>query len=143
MKNRYRLLISVFLIATLVLIRFYGPSIFYDPFIDYFNGAYLTDPLPEFDTSLLFTNIGLRYLANSIISIAIIYIVFLNKGGLKFSIIFYSISFFILCFFYYFHLNIDFKNGYLAAFYIRRMLIHPILLLVLLPTFYYQKILKK
>lgn len=143
MKKKYRLLIVVFLIAVLVIIRMYGSFIFYDPFINYFKGAYLTDQFPEFDTSFLFINIGIRYLMNSIISIAVIYTIFLNKGELKFLLKFYLIGFFILSFFYYFHLKTEFNNGYLVAFYTRRILIHPIFLLVLLPTFYYQRILKK
>lgn len=143
MKKRYRLLISILLISILALIRLYGPSIFYDPFIDYFNGAYLTDQFPEFDTTLLFTSLSLRYLVNSIISIAVIYTIFLNKDGLKFSLIFYFIGFLVLSFFYYFHLKMEFNSGYLVAFYLRRILIHPVFLLILLPTFYYQKKIKK
>lgn len=143
MKKRYRLIISVILLFLLVLVRSYGVATFYDPFIKYFEGGYLIGNFPEFNMCKLFLNLGMRYTINSIISIAIIYAVFLKKESVIFAIKFYIIAFIILLFFYFIHLNMEFSNGYLTGFYIRRMLIHPILLLVLLPAFYYQKMIKK
>ena len=143
MKKRYRLLISLFLIFLLVEVRSYGVAIFYDPFIKYFEGDYLTGSFPEFDMPKLFFNMGGRYMINSVISLAIIYTVFLKKEVLLFAIKFYVLAFFILSAFYFIHLKMGFSNGYLSPFYIRRILIHPILLLVLLPTFYYQKLKKR
>jgi len=40
---------------------------------------------------------------------------------------------------FYILLQTGFNKGYLLAFYIRRFLIHPLFVLVLLPAFYYQQ----
>ncbi len=143
MKKRYRLIISGFLIVLLVLVRSYGVRTFYDPFIKYFEGGYLIGDFPEFNMCRLFLNLGMRFTLNTIISIAIIYTIFLKKDSVLFAIKFYLAAFFILSFFYFFHLKMEFSNGHLSGFYIRRILIHPILLLVLLPAFYYQRVLDK
>lgn len=139
MKKRYRLIIAIFLVSLLFLIRSFASNLFYDPFVKYFNGAFLTGVFPEINICKLLLNMGLRYFMNSVVSLAVIYTIFVKKEVLQFSIKFYIIGFIVLSFFYFIHLKMEFKNGYLFAFYIRRMLIHPVLLLILLPSFYFQK----
>lgn len=142
MKKRYRSIIVIFLILLLFLIRSFASDFFYDPFVKYFNGAFLTGSFPEINISKLLLNMGLRYFINSVVSLAVIYTIFVKKEVLQFSIKFYIIGFIVLSFFYFIHLKMEFKYGYLFSFYIRRMLIHPILLLILLPSFYFHKISK-
>ena len=143
MKKILRISVIILLFFLLILVRFYGVKIFYDPFIKYFNGDFLTGSFPELNAIKLFLNLVIRYVINSTISLAIIYFVFLKKEYLKFSVLFYLVAFIVFIIIYFVQLKLAFSNGYLLAFYIRRMLIHPIFLLILLPTFYYQKITKK
>ena len=142
MKKILRISAIILLFSLLLLVRFYAAKIFYDPFIKYFNGDFLKGSFPDLNTAKLFLSLTMRYLINSIISLAIIYFVFLKKEYLKFSAIFYLVTFVILISSYFLQLKLAFSNGYLLAFYIRRMLIHPIFLLILLPAFYYQKNIK-
>lgn len=127
------------LIFLLILVRSLAPTMFYDPFIDFFKNDYLAMGFPEFSTIKLFLNLFSRYLLNTLISLAIIYLFFLKKQLVLFSIKFYAITFIILAIAYLMLLKTEFSSGYLLAFYVRRMLIHPIFLLILLPAFYYQK----
>ncbi|MBV1887766.1 MAG: exosortase F system-associated protein, partial [Urechidicola sp.] len=69
---------------------------------------------------------------------AILYQVFQRKQQLIFAIKFYGIAFVLLIAVYFFQLNSEFSSGYLLSFYIRRLLIHPVFLLILIPAFYYQ-----
>ena len=130
---------------TLILIRSIASKTFYDPFIEFFKNDYLTTTFPAYETPKLFINLFCRHLINTLVSLAIIYFLFQKKQLITFSIklITFSIKFlFSLCLChrlnYFLLLETSFSSGYLFAFYIRRMLIHPIFLLVLLPAFYYQ-----
>jgi len=131
------------LFVMLVLVRAFEAKLFYDPLIVHFRYHYLYEALPEFNTLKLFFNIFLRYLLNTIISLGIIYVIFKNKRLIKFSIKFYSVAFIVLSIVFYGLLQFDMVNGSLLTFYVRRFLIHPIFVLILVPAFYYQKMLVK
>jgi len=127
------------LVILLMLVRAFGDKLFYDPFTSYFENDYLHNTIPGFGTLKLFFHIFLRYATNAIISLVIIYVAFQNIKLIKFSIRFYIIAFIVLSIVYYGLLRSGMNNGYLFTFYIRRFLIHPVFVLILLPAFYYQK----
>ncbi len=128
------------LVVLLVLVRYFEGRLFYDPFLHFFHSDYLQDRIPHFETTRLLLNIAFRFLLNTIISLGIIYVAFFDKSILKFSVLLYSILFFtgfaVLMFLI---LTIENQN-YLALFYVRRFLIHPVFLLILLPAFYYYRL---
>lgn len=134
---RIGLIVALFL--TLIFMRSFAATAFYDPFVEYFKNDYLTSIFPEFDTPKLFVNLFFRYLLNTLISLLIIYLFFQKKQLIIFSVKFYIITFITLSLVYFLLLKTSFSSGYLLPFYVRRMLIHPIFLLILLPAFYYQK----
>ena len=139
MKKRVKIPILIFLFGLLVLVRAFGADIFYDPFIDYFKDAYLDQPIPDYIGFKLSLNILFRYTLNAIISLAIIYVAFQKKGLVRFSVKFYIAAFIVMGFLYFILLQSEMINGYLFTFYVRRFLIHPVFVLILLPAFYYQK----
>lgn len=126
----------------LAFVRFFETEIFYDPFTKFFKSEYLNADAPIFKTEKLLLNISFRYWLNTFLSLLIIYVAFLDKNILKFSFLFYLIMFFIL-FSIFILLLKDLKpENYMNLFYVRRFLIQPILVLLLLPAFYYQKLKK-
>jgi len=131
------------LVFLLMLVRSYGDRFFYDPFISYFEHDYLHNNIPGYATLKLFFHIFLRYATNAVISLIIIYVAFQNIGFVKFSIRFYILAFIVLAIVYYVLLRTGMNNGYLFTFYVRRFLIHPVFVIILLPAFYYQKMLVK
>ena len=139
MKKRIRIPLIIILFLALVGVRAVGVKLFYDPFIRYFAYDYLYHPIPDYNTFKLFFHIFLRYAVNTLISLAIIYLAFQKKGLVRFSVKFYIAAFFVLSIVYYILLKIGFDHGYLLGFYVRRFLIHPVFVLILLPAFYYQK----
>jgi len=139
MKKRVRIPIIVFLFGLLVLVRAFATELFYDPFINYFKDAYLDEAIPDYNAIKLWMSIFLRYLINALISLGIIYVAFQKKGLVRFSVKFYIAAFFVLGIFYFTLLQFEMVSGYLFTFYVRRFLIHPVFVLILLPAFYYQK----
>ncbi len=127
--------LAFLLFLVLVAIRAFWGGIFPDPLADYFNNTYLHAPVPELDLWNLFMGYSFRYLCNAIVSIGIIYFLFYPKKNLSFVIKTYELAYVILIPFV-FGLLLWNENGYLLLFYSRRFLIHPLLLLVLLPASY-------
>jgi exosortase F-associated protein len=140
MKKYFRIAFIVFLCCLLVAIRGFAGEFFYDPLKIYFYNDYLYTKLPELNSLKLLVFMTLRYVMNSLISLLIIWVIFKKKRYVKFSAIFYIIALFVLIIPFSYFLNEQFESGYLLPFYIRRFIIHPVFLLLLLPAFYYQKI---
>ena len=127
----------------LVGIRAFVEPFFYDPLIAYFKSDSLTKTLPELNLSFYFGNIFLRYTLNSIVSLAIIYLIFQNIKTVLFSIKFYLILFIVLCIVLFLLLNFEDLANNLLIFYVRRFLIQPLFLFILVFAFYYQKLQSK
>lgn len=135
---RYILVFMLFLL--LILVRAFASKLFYDPLIDYFKNDYLYTAIPEVNQWKLISSMFFRYSLNSLISLAIIWLLFLKIDILKFSGFFLTVAFMLLGFVFMLLLKTNFESGYLLPFYIRRFIIHPMFLILLLPAFYYQKL---
>ncbi|WP_298526504.1 exosortase F system-associated protein [uncultured Christiangramia sp.] len=143
MKKRYRIILISFMVLLLAAIRFFEDSLFYDPLIAFFRSDYLLGIIPPMNMAELMIHLSIRYALNSAISLGIIYIAFQNRSMLKFSVILYALLYLgAVSAFIFLVLNIE-REHYLALFYVRRFLIHPLFLLILLPAFYYYRISKK
>jgi len=124
----------------LLAIRAFEGSWFYDPLLEFFKSDYKELPLPEMDNLALYGGIAARYLLNTLASLAILWLVFFDKGIIKLSALLYLVLF--VLFFAVFSFMIytsDGTDNLLVLFYIRRFLIQPLFLLILLPAFYFQK----
>jgi len=127
------------LAVLLILIRFFENELFYDPYLLFFQDDYLRMDYPNREVFKLTAFTILRYVLNTVISLGIIYVIFRDRSMIKFAGILYTIALVILLIlFLYFVLNPR-QEDYLIFFYIRRFLIQPIFLLLLLPAFYYFK----
>ncbi len=127
------------LVCLLVLIRLYEYRFFYDPFMYFFEQAFRSTGDLHFPPRMFF-NVFLRFLLNTVISLAILYVAFRSWGIIKFAGIIYALFFLVLFpVFFYLMQNVE-PEEYLAAFYVRRFLAHPVLILILLPAFYYYRL---
>jgi len=126
------------LVFCLILVRMFETELFYDPFLAYFKGDFYNTEFPEYDLTKLSLNIVFRYFLNSAISLGIIWFLFGNKNYVKFSVVI-LISFLILLLpVYIYFIENQFNLGENIGFYVRRFLIQPMLLLILIPAFFYQ-----
>ncbi|AXO81291.1 exosortase F system-associated protein [Olleya aquimaris] len=124
----------------LALVRWFENDLFYDPYLLFFQNDYLYLDSPRQEVLKLVANTTLRFVINTMLSIAILYLFFKDKSVIKFASLVYVFSFVILiALFMFFVLNPKQENYYLF-FNIRRFLIQPILLLLLLPAFYYNRL---
>src|SRR5690625_4343948 len=120
----------------LILIRYFESTLFYDPLLEYFKGDYKKLSIPEMDLWKLHLHVGVRYLLNSVFSLAIIWLVFKDREILKLSGIIYLALFVVLLIpFSIILITATPETDPWALFYIRRFLIHPVFLLLVLPAF--------
>lgn len=139
MNKSTRIISTIILFGLLFVVRAYEMDLFYDPLIVYFQNDYLYKPLPELDSWSLVVDMLLRYSINSVISLGIIYMIFYNKKYVKFAGFMYMLAFMIMILIFSMQLRTNFESGYLFPFYIRRFIVHPLFLLILLPAFFYHK----
>jgi exosortase F-associated protein len=140
MNKKIKYLLIFLLVSLLFVIRAFESDLFYDPLIVYFQNDYLYTKMPEVDIWKLVIGILFRYTINSLITIGVIQLVFNKKRFVKFAGFFLMLAFMLLIVVFVFLVKNEFEAGYLFPFYVRRFLIHPLFLLLLLPAFYYQKL---
>jgi exosortase F-associated protein len=135
---KYILLIVFF--ALLILIRFFEDTLFYDPYLTFFQNDYLYLDSPRREVFKLVAFTTLRYVLNSIISLGILFVIFRDVSILKFSSVIFSIAYVVLILLFLFFISNPKQEEYYLFFNIRRFLIQPIILILLVPAFYYHKI---
>ena len=140
MYKAAKYILLFFLFGLLVLIRFYESELFYDPYLTFFENDYLYIDSPRREVLKLTAFTTLRYILNAVISLSILYVFFRDKSIIKFSVLTYIVAYCILIMIYlYFVINPK-QEDYYLFFNIRRFLIQPIILILLLPAFYYHKL---
>lgn len=140
MKKFWIIIVVGFLCVLLLLIRAYEDVLFYDPLLDFFKGDYKNLPLPDLDLLKLNFGVVFRYVLNTGISLGILWFIFKDSEIIKLSILLYVVLFvLLLLIFNYILYTSDGVQNQLPLFYVRRFLIQPVFLLVLLPAFYFQK----
>ena len=102
MNKAVKIGLVVLLTIFLVLIRFFEPDLFYDPLYFYFKSDYSNLPIPEMDIIKFTGNITLRFLMNTIVSLAILWVLFISRSIVKLSSILYVMLFMILMMVFYF-----------------------------------------
>lgn len=140
MDNRTKYIWLFVLFGLLVLIRFFENELFYDPYLTFFKNDYLYIDNPRREIFKLVAFTTLRYVLNTIISLAILYVVFKDKSIVRFSVLIYAVSFMVLIAIYLYFVVNPRQEDYYLFFNMRRFLIQPIILLILLPAFYYYKL---
>ena len=128
------------LVGLLILIRFYENDLFYDPYLTFFKNDYLYIDSPRREIAKLVGFTTLRYVLNTIISLAILYVFFKDKNIVKFSVLIYGIAYILFIIIYLCFVINPRQEDYYLFFNIRRFLIQPIMLILLLPAFYYYKL---
>lgn len=142
MKNKYWILV-VLGIFGLIGVRTVENHIFYDPFLTYFHAADKNALFPEFDWLKLNVSHLFRFTLNLFFSSLIIYGIFGRKDWTIQGIVLMLIVFAITFTMYLYAISSRFEIGYLFSFYVRRFVIQPITVLLIIPIFYYRQHLEK
>jgi len=139
MSRAVKIILILLLVIGLVLVRTYAAALFYDPLINFFKGNYISEVIPEINFSKLLISTSLRFWLNTTISLAILWVLFRKKDIIKLSLALYSIAFIVLLLLFYLILGAVENPSHMLLFYVRRFLIQPIFLLLLIPAFYFQR----
>ncbi|MFQ3239820.1 MAG: exosortase F-associated protein [Olleya marilimosa] len=140
MTKFYKYLLVAFLFILLALIRWFENELFYDPYLLFFHNDYLYMDSPRQEVFKLVINTSFRYLLNTILSLVILYVFFKEKSLIKFSSVIYLVSYILLIVCYLYFVLDPKQENYYIFFNLRRFLIQPIILLLLFPAFYYNKL---
>jgi len=126
-------------VCGLVGVRMLEDAIFYDPFLNYFHEANKNISLPQFEWGKLIVSHLFRFILNLFFSCIIIHFLFKNKEWTMQGAVLITIIFAITFPIYLYCIYNQFEIGYLFSFYMRRFVIQPLILLLIVPLFYYRK----
>ncbi len=139
MNKWLRYVLAAVLVFGLILVRKFETELFYDPFLAYFKSDFYKAQFPQYDLYKTILHVVLRYALNSLISVLIIGAIFWNRKYVKYSILLLLGFLIILLPLYIYSIETQFSMGENIGFYIRRFLIQPYLLLILIPAFFYHQ----
>lgn len=140
MSKIIRLILVIMFFGFLVLIRFFEDRLFYDPYLQFFENDYLYIDSPRRETLKLVLNTTLRYVLNSLVSLGVLYVIFKDSSVVKFAALIYGVAYLLLLAPFLYYVINPRQADYYLFFNVRRFLIQPLILLILLPAFYYNKI---
>lgn len=126
-------------VCGLVSVRMLEDAIFYDPFLNYFHEANKNISLPQFEWGKLILSHLFRFILNLFFSCIIIHFLFKNKEWTIQGTVLITVIFAITFPIYLYCIYDQFEIGYLFSFYMRRFVIQPLILLLIVPLFYYRK----
>lgn len=143
MQNKYiRYFLAAVVGIALIAVRFLEQDLFYDPLLDYFKHS-TRGTLPPIDYIKLNMHVFLRYMINLLLTVLMIKLIFWKQTYVKFTIIFGIIALLVLLPIYAYMLSKNLEVGEMIFFYVRRFLIQPMFLIILIPCFYYQEVQNK
>lgn len=138
LKYKFRILAVCLFVILLAIVRAFEDRLFYDPFLAYFKGEYLNKSIPDLNKLKLFLSLLVRFALNTIISLAIIQTLFRDVSLTKFALLLFC-GFFVIFIIAFYAVLLPDEPNKMYVFYIRRFLIQPLLLLLFVPAFYFQK----
>ncbi|MFL9834727.1 exosortase F system-associated membrane protein [Chryseobacterium terrae] len=126
-------------ICGLVSVRILEDQIFYDPFLKYFHQSDHQLAFPDFEWGKLIISNIFRFALNLFFSCIVIHFLFKNKDWTIQGAVLILIIFVITFPIYLYCISDKFEIGHLFSFYMRRFVIQPLILLLIIPLFYYRK----
>lgn len=126
-------------VAGLIAVRMVEGTLFYDPFQFYFHEANKDAVFPNFIWSRLILGHFFRFGLNLLFSVLIVQLIFsklkwtIQAGVMMVAVFLIALPIYLYC------ISTHFEIGYLFSFYMRRFVIQPIILLLIIPLFYYRQ----
>ena len=139
MRNKYFVIIGI---SGLVLVYVLQNQIFYDPFVNY-----LLDPnnpsVPEYVTWKYLASKAFRYILNDGFALMVIWGLFKRESYVRFAVVIFFIGFLILLPIYLFLATHYYLETQSFLNHLHRLVLNPVLMMLLIPAFYYQQSLEK
>lgn len=131
----FQMAVAALGVCTLAAVRYFEHHLFYDPFIEFFKSNYQAKAFPNIQLYALLVSVSFRYFLNAIIGLVLIKVLFIKKEYVKAAALVYLIAFLVFISVYF--LLLVNQSDYFFLFYVRKFLIHPVLLLILLPAIFF------
>lgn len=141
MEKSLLIRIPLILIAVtgIILVRKFQSSLFYDPFLLYFEKDFQHLELPDYQPLAMYLSLAGRYFLNAAFTLLLLYGLFPYRKTIVNSGLVLLIGGCILFILYILLVENKFPFGYLSVFYVRRFLLQPIWLFLLIPFFFYME----
>ncbi len=136
-------LVIIIGVLGLIGVRMMEDTLFYDPFLLYFKSGNKEAPIPQFDWLPLIGSHFFRLALNLFFSALVLQGIFNDKKATLQGLVLMFIVFIISLFLYSISIGNTFSLGYLFTFYLRRFVIQPVILLLIIPIIFYSKKNKK
>jgi exosortase F-associated protein len=139
MRNRFYVFLGL---LGLVIVYVFQSQLFYDPFINYLYNP-LKPEVPEHIGWKFILSKALRYLLNDGFALLVIWGLFKKKKYIRFAVLIFFIGFLVLLPIYLFlALNYYIETQSFLN-HLHRLVLNPVLMMLLIPAFYYQQSLAK
>jgi len=130
----------VLIVISLAAVRLIGGHLFYDPLIDFFHiPDYQNYPLPEIEFWKFSGTMVLRYGVNTILTLMLVHVIFQKKDLIWLTGAILGMVWIILFPLFLWGAWHAEPEQYRYLFYVRRILIHPVLTLILIPALLYHE----
>ncbi len=126
----------------LAIVYVFQEQLFYNPFSDYLynpNKPYI----PEYNTLLFCLSKAFRYILNDGFALLVIWGLFNNPRYIRFAVIVFFFGFLVLLPIYLFLAVNFFIETQSFLNHLHRLVLNPVLMMLLIPAFYYQNSLQK
>ncbi|WP_438962740.1 exosortase F system-associated membrane protein [Nonlabens sp.] len=133
----FSIIMVVALLFLMVGVRLFEVELFNDPLNNYFHSDFQKHPVPALNYIHVIAGTSLRYLFNMVISLWLLWYLYKKEMFIKAALWVYLFAFVILITAFIFLLHADSDLLKMALFYVRRFLIHPILLFIMVAGFYF------
>jgi exosortase F-associated protein len=137
MKKALSVILVILLFAMLAAVRQYQDTLFYDPLINFFKLNFATLPLPDLLAPKFYAHLTFRFLLNTLLSLGILWFLFKKWEIIKISALMYLLFFVALMGLMVLAMHTSDVGNYQFLFYVRRFVIQPLLVLLLIPAFYF------
>jgi len=138
-RNKYFVFIGL---LGLVIVYIFQAQLFYDPFVNHLFNP-MNPVLPEYSASKYIFAKSLRYILNDGFALMVIWGLFKNQSYVRFAVIIFFIGFLILLPLYLFLAMNYFIDTQAFLNHLHRLVLNPVLMMLLIPAFYYQQSLQK
>ena len=130
-------------VAGLIAVRIFEDKIFYDPFLQYFHETGSMSGWPVFLWGKLIVSYCFRFGLNLFFSTLIVHFLFLDQQRTIQALVMMVLVFVVTFPMYLWCIYTKFEMGDLFSFYLRRFVIQPLTVLLVVPIFYYRKLMLK
>lgn len=139
MNKAVNILLVIILFVLLAAVRYFQEALFYDPLILFFKSNSVGASFPELQVPKFYIHLTFRFVVNTLLSLSVLWFLFQKWEIVKLSMVIYTFLFVLLIVAMVLILTFSESTDHQLLFYVRRFLIQPLFLLLLIPAYYFVK----